>query len=406
MPSPGISAVPAAGAPAAPAGADLSVTSAPARTGPAATGLRTGPDDTYRYTITVHNHGPSQATDVKVTDLLPDSLVFVSGQQGCAAQGQEVTCGPLATLGVGDSYSWVITVRLADGYDGDGSDIVNEAAVTATTHDPVPDNNTASVTGLPVRPGPHGVADLKLFKRAELPPGKRFVSPGDTFAYVITVRNLGPGTARGVQVTDPLPHELRFVSSPDGCAPEGARTGQKVVCPLLDQLPAGETAVFRMVVRVPDHRALLRTGVQLDNIASVTSTTKDPDLGNNRNRPGTTGPDGGPLYLKPGHGGGTSGGTDSGGTDGGGHHSGGTSGGTDGGGTDGGGHHSGGSHSGGHNGGHHGGQLPDTGSDVPSWLIWLAASTLAAGSGLVVLARRNFSPRVSPRASKAEGPLV
>ncbi|MEW1721539.1 DUF11 domain-containing protein [Streptomyces sp. NPDC093109] len=383
--------------------ADLSVTSSPARTAPAATGLRTGPDDTFRYTITVHNHGPSQATGVKVTDLLPDSLVFVSGQQGCAAEGQQVTCGPLATLGVGDTFSWVITVRLADGYDGDGSDIVNEAAVTAATHDPVTDNNTSSVTGLPVPPGTRGSADLELTKRAELPEGKRYVSPGDYFAYVISVRNHGPATALGVRVTDPLPHELRFESSPDGCAPAGARTGQKIVCPLLDRLPAGETAVFRLVVRVHDagSRALLH-GVQLDNIASVTATTKDPDLSNNRNKPGTTGPNGGPLYLKPGHGGGgtSGGGTDGGGADSGGSHSGGShSGGGDSGGGDTGGHSGGGHHSGGH---HGGGQLPDTGSGVPSWLIWLAASALAAGSGLVVLARRNSLPHLT----KDERPLV
>ncbi|MFD9791890.1 hypothetical protein ACFWXK_13165 [Streptomyces sp. NPDC059070] len=296
-----------------------------------------GPDGVYDYLITAVNHGPSQATDVTVTDELPESLVFVSSRDGCTARGRTITCGPLPKLGVGESHAWSVTVRLADDYDGDGSDITNSASVTSPTHDPRPENNTASVTGLPVSPD-WGRADLALTKTAVLAEGRRWVRPGETFRYRITVRNQGPGVARQVRVSDPLPGELSFVASSDDCAPDEANA-RTVLCPSLDRLAPGASVSYEITVRVA--KSLPRHLRQIDNIASVTSATRDPDESNNQNASHTTGPDGGPLYVKPWQ--------------------------------------------------EPDGELPDTGSDVPDWLGWLAGTAVAAGAVLVTAARRRTS---------------
>ncbi|MGV9311264.1 DUF11 domain-containing protein [Streptomyces sp. NPDC003691] len=330
---------------------------------------------TYTYRVSVVNHGPSQAVEVVVTDRLPDSLVFVSSSDGCTAVGQTVTCGPLATLDVGETHTWLLTVRPADDYTGDGSDITNVATVTSDTADPDDENNTAVHTGVPVPPGT-GVADLALTKTALLPRGRDTVTPGETFTYRITVYNNGPATAAGVRVTDPLPAALAFVSSPDGCriSDEDDRT---VVCPELAALPAGESTVYDIVVRVRedattrgggggggggDHSGHSRCA--LENTAFVISRTHDPVPANNGNRPGTTGPDGGPLYLehpgqkphkpqepgepgesgKPPH----------------------------------------------HRPPHQPHQLAHTGKDLPGWLPWSAGLTLATGGALVLLSRRHL----------------
>ncbi|MGX2992727.1 DUF11 domain-containing protein [Streptomyces sp. JNUCC 64] len=332
-------------------------------------------DPTYTYRVFVVNHGPSQAVDVVVTDRLPDSLVFVSAD-GCTADGRTVTCGPLATLDVGATHTWLLTVRPADDYTGDGSDITNTAVVTSGTEDPDSANNTATHTGVPVPDGT-GKADLALAKTSVLPPGRTdAVRPGDRFAYRLTVRNHGPATAVGVQVTDPLPAVLGFVSSPDGCrtSPEHDRT---VVCPVRDRLPAGASVTYELLVRVRED--VTRGGggggggghahhrrCEIENTAHVTALTRDPVPANNSNRPGTTGPGGGPLYLeRPANGP---------------HqppephhpprpdtpdrpHDPGRP--------------------------HTPDQLAETGRDVPDWLPWTAALTLTTGGALVLLSRRH-----------------
>ncbi|MER6911238.1 hypothetical protein ABT354_06155 [Streptomyces sp. NPDC000594] len=202
-------------------------------------------DGIFEYRVTVTNHGPSQAVDVTVTDQLPEALVFESSPDGCTAQGRRITCGPLARLAVGESHSWRLIVRLADDYQGDGSDITNVVAVSSPTEDPDPGNNTATTTGLPVTPG-EGTADLALTMRAVLPAGQTRVRPGETYAYRITVRNHGPATARRVRVTDPLPDEVRFLSSPEGCT----ASGQDVGCPVVDRLAVNGTLTYTLTVRV------------------------------------------------------------------------------------------------------------------------------------------------------------
>ncbi|GLX18811.1 DUF11 domain-containing protein [Streptomyces lavendulae] len=258
--------------------------------------------ETYDYLVTVTNHGPSTARQVTVTDRLPAALEFLASRDGCAATaaGRTVVCGPLPTLAVGASHTWVITVRLAPGYRGEGGDIVNEASVDAATKDPRPANNATSLTGL-VLPPSALLADLSLTKTAVLAGGREDVRPGEKFTYLISVRNAGPATARQVAVTDRLPDSLALLSSPDDCA---SAPGEEplVRCPALDRLPAGATAEFRLTVRAltgEEDRANPpgRRCTPIENTARVTSAVRDPDPSDNANAPGTTGPDGGRLCL-------------------------------------------------------------------------------------------------------------
>ncbi|WP_455402992.1 hypothetical protein [Streptomyces bambusae] len=335
--------------------------------------------ETFDYAVTVTNRGPSAARKVVVTDRLPASLEFVSSRDGCTADGRTVRCGPLAALPVGGVHTWVVTVRLAAGYDGDGSDVVNEAVVGAETADPDPSNNQTSLTGLTIPPNSR-IADLSLAKTALLGRGRTVLRPGDKFTYRITVHNQGPATARGVRVTDLLPEPLVLLSSPDDCVlapptrqpegegrPEAAAQERLVVCPERDRLAAGESAEFRITVRVASRE---RTGTPkepctpVDNIARVTSASFDPDPSDNANRPGTTGPGGKPLCL------GREGGHE-------GEHGGGHDGSGDGG------------HQDGSGDGHHGrGDLADSGAGLPGWLPWTAGGLAAAGCALRAAAGR------------------
>ncbi|WMX44514.1 DUF11 domain-containing protein [Streptomyces roseicoloratus] len=318
------------------------------------------PGTVFAYTLTVRNHGPSQATGVRLTDRLPKGLAFADSPDGCTgeagAYGGTVACPEHAALAPDGRVTYTVRVRLAPGYTGDGSDLVNRVRAGAKTDDPNHSNNTAELTGLPGeggKPAPAS-ADLVLGKRYELPRGVDAVTPGDTYAYVMTVRNQGPSTARNVTVTDPLPRALSFAGSPDGCRADGAT----VTCGGSAALAPGETAEYRITVRLA--RDFDGDCATVDNTARVASAVHDPDTGNNTATVGkktrtVVGDCGVPIRPRPkpsptpthdDH-----------------HH-----------------HHD------------HDHTLPDTGNGVPVWLPMTSGLALLAGTGLVLRARRRRKP--------------
>ncbi|MCX5127257.1 hypothetical protein [Streptomyces sp. NBC_00347] len=123
------------------------------------------PGETFTYTVTVRNGGPSVARKVTVADPLPAALAFVSSPGGCTAVGRDVTCGTATTLDPGAERSWTFTVRLDPAHTGDGTGLRNTATARADTADPNPLDNSGSagVPGGRVRPP---TADIELTKRA------------------------------------------------------------------------------------------------------------------------------------------------------------------------------------------------------------------------------------------------
>jgi uncharacterized repeat protein (TIGR01451 family) len=117
--------------------ADLTITKTPAP-GPYGTGLP------LTYTIVVSNGGPSTATAVIVTDVLPPGTTFQSATPAGACSGTTtITCNA-GTLANGASATFTLTVTLPSS----PGPITNTASVTAavTTSDPNPANNTTTST--------------------------------------------------------------------------------------------------------------------------------------------------------------------------------------------------------------------------------------------------------------------
>ncbi|PWG08744.1 hypothetical protein DF268_36280 [Streptomyces sp. V2] len=212
------------------------------------------PGQTYTYTLTTTNNGPSTATNVRMTDTLPDNVTFQSGS-GCTASGQSVTCGPTASLAPGATQSWTITVKLASSYKGNGSDIGNTATTVSDTPDPNSSNNTATS-------GPPPIVAQSDYDVTPSGPGGT-VAPGQATTIPVVVKNNGPADAAGnVTVTVTLPTGVTASGTqPPGCTANSAGT---VVTCTVATLTAGSSLNLPISVLVspsaPPNSTLTRPG--------------------------------------------------------------------------------------------------------------------------------------------------
>ncbi len=178
-------------------GADVQVTSKTV-----ASGLPVTAGADVSFLVQPRNAGPQAATGVRVEDVLPAGWTFLSAtgtNWTCGATGQTVAC-TRATLPVGATDDITIVARAPAVVAEGGLAVVNSAAITATSTDPLPANNTASASFRVLRDG----ADLGLDK-FKLP---SLVAVGGTLTSTITVTNFGPRTATGpVKVVEVLTRE-------------------------------------------------------------------------------------------------------------------------------------------------------------------------------------------------------
>ena len=209
------------------------------------------------FTVTVTNSGPSDATNVVLTDLLPAPLVFsaAGSDAACGLVGGSVEC-VLDTVAPGESRAIAIAATLPSG--ATAADVTNSASVDSDIVDPDPSNNTSSV-------------DVEITRQANLSITKtsagEAVLLGESIAYTLVVVNDGPSDAVGVVVTESIPAGTTVATLPPGCSGAGP-----VTC-ALGSITAGDTRALEIVVEVPETTPL----GPLTNTATVDSPTEDPD---------------------------------------------------------------------------------------------------------------------------------
>ncbi|PUA79781.1 DUF11 domain-containing protein [Nocardioides currus] len=218
------------------------------------------------YTLTARNAGPTAASGVSVVDTLPTGATYVSSNPStgtCAVNGQTLTCD-LGTVASGAAPTITVVVRVPP--DSDATSLTNVARVSATTSDPNPANNTASVSTTVNRQ-----ADLSLTKSVS--PANPV--PGTDVTYTLVATNNGASRAATVALTDTLPSSLavRTATTNRGTC---TITGNQVSCTAAG-LDPGQTMQVVVTAGVPSNA----TTAALTNNARVGSATPDPNAANN-----------------------------------------------------------------------------------------------------------------------------
>ncbi len=173
--------------------------------------------DTVTFAVTVTNNGPSIATAITLTDLLPSGLTATPGNGAVTAGSYVPGTGLWSIPALGIGASAVLTL---------------EGTVDAgTSGDPI-SNTTTLATGAEPDPGTTG-NDLSeavtVANETDLVVAKTVDNPapfeGETVAFTITATNNGPARATGLSLTDLLPAGLSFVSAAPGTGTYDSSTG-------------------------------------------------------------------------------------------------------------------------------------------------------------------------------------
>ena len=211
----------------------------------------------YSFVVTnngaVRITGPITINDDQATNELCPALTTVGNNDLYLDKGESITCTASYTITASDiTAGSVVNIASASGLDPNGNPVTTPTDTETVTLD---------------------AADLAIEKSVS----DSSPDVGDTVTYTITLTNLGPNAATGVEVVDTLPNGLGTIDAitPSGTHDAGAGTitwsGLSVV--------VGTPVTLSYTAVVPEPVA----GVVYENTAEVTESDQyDPEPDNNQ----------------------------------------------------------------------------------------------------------------------------
>ena len=214
--------------------------------------------DFIEFTITVHNDGPSNATNVNVSEVLSPHLKIVSNATDLGYYDAGEGIWHVGTLHNQSTATLTIKAQVIS-----AGIIANVVTVNSTERDTDKSNNRDNITNITA----YDIVDLKITKEVNVTGN---VNVTDVIQFNITVYNAGPSNATNVNVSEALGPHLQMLKNETEKGYYDNATGIWHIGTLLNQ----STAVLRITARVISH------GI-IDNIVIVNSTENDTNLTNN-----------------------------------------------------------------------------------------------------------------------------
>ena len=160
------------------------------------------------YTVTVSNSGPSDASGITLSEATTlesgVSVGTVVASAGSFSGSNGTGTWTLGTLAAGHSAILTLTLTVSAAAAPGNNVIGDTATLTAVneTNTDSPANQTASVTT--------SVAPNLKISETIVP---SIIYPGSTFAFAITITNIGATTVTGLQLPDTLPTNAKFLGT-------------------------------------------------------------------------------------------------------------------------------------------------------------------------------------------------
>jgi len=213
-----------------------------------------------KFTITVHNGGPSNATDVRVTEFLDSHMSLVSFNVTTGYYLDSIWY--VGDLNNGSTEMMTIIAKVES-----AGNFSNFVSVNSTENDTNPDNNKANVTNITAL----YLVDVAITKTAVIWGGESIAKVGDTIQFTINVNNYGPCDASNVTVREVLNSHLNMTSyTISGSGDYNVTTGIWYI----GDLPYNGFAQLIILTEV------ISPG-NISNFVSVNSTENDTNLTNN-----------------------------------------------------------------------------------------------------------------------------
>ena len=234
----------------------------------------TAPDvgETITITLNLVNKGPGTATDIRVREVLPAGLTYVSSTADLGSY--DATTGVWTVGNMLPNATLVLRIQATVAAARTVTNTAEILAVAESDPDSTPNNDQPSeddqttVTVIPVG----ATVDLALTQVvSDLSP-----QVGGQTAITLTLANDGPGTATGIQVRDVLPTGLTYASFDAALGSYDPGTGLWTI----SSMPPGESARLRVT-------ATAATAGTLTNTAGIVAVDQfDPDSTPNNDQPG------------------------------------------------------------------------------------------------------------------------
>mgnify|MGYP003634062138 CR=1 FL=1 len=162
--------------------------------------------ETITYTLTVTNPGEYIATDVRVTDVLPAGVTFVSSTASQGNYNNVTGVWIIGNFAAGDTTIATLDIEALVDAGTLGSVITNSSSISNLNETDLNLANNSSETGITVVPESADIGITKIASNAN-------PIEGEFMSFTVSVTNNGPKAATNLKILDQLPTGITYQDS-------------------------------------------------------------------------------------------------------------------------------------------------------------------------------------------------